>query len=304
MSRIKFVGLHAHSLSIFDSIGYPSEHYDSCYENGGTSLAITDHGHMNAVPYQISHSKIMNDNGKSFKPLFGAEMYFNHSILEWAKERDKFRNEKSKKKIKKTGVEIELMDSSLDEENSLVIEDENTSKSEIKNVLNERRHLILLAQNQVGLNNLYKLVSLSYTGDNFYRFPRIDFDLLKKYNDGLICLTACQGGPLFGCYWKNMINGKDAIYKSMVDLSKQFLSIFQNRFYGELQWNSSKDQMIGNQMILDVAKDLGFKTVSTCDSHYPKREQWLSRILYKKLGWLNKNKEDKSLPDNIDDVRL
>lgn len=85
-----------------------------------------------------------------------------------------------------------IVDNTDNIENSLVIEDEQESKAEIKNILNERRHLILLAQNQKGLNNLYKLISLSYTGDNFYRFPRIDFDMLEKYNEGIISLSACM----------------------------------------------------------------------------------------------------------------
>jgi DNA polymerase III subunit alpha len=54
----------------------------------------------------------------------------------------------------------------------------------------EPNHLILLVQNEIGYKNLVKLVSLSYT-EGFYYKPRIDMELLKKYNEGLICLSAC-----------------------------------------------------------------------------------------------------------------
>lgn len=74
-NKINFVGLHAHSLSIFDSIGYPKEHMSFVWENGGTALAITDHGHMNAVPYQISQAKKMNEEGKEFTPIFRAQKF-------------------------------------------------------------------------------------------------------------------------------------------------------------------------------------------------------------------------------------
>ena len=51
--KIPFVGLHAHSVagSIFDAIGYPDEHMDYCYENGGEALALTDHGNMNGFSH-------------------------------------------------------------------------------------------------------------------------------------------------------------------------------------------------------------------------------------------------------------
>ena len=81
-SKIKFVGLHAHSVagSIFDAIGYPQAHMDFCYENGGDALALTDHGNMNGLAYQVLHAKKMKEEGKDFKPIFGCEAYFIPSI--------------------------------------------------------------------------------------------------------------------------------------------------------------------------------------------------------------------------------
>ena len=58
-SKIKFVGLHAHSVagSIFDAIGYPQAHMDFAYENGSDALALTDHGNMNGLAYQVLHAR-------------------------------------------------------------------------------------------------------------------------------------------------------------------------------------------------------------------------------------------------------
>ena len=75
-SEIPFVGLHAHSVagSIFDAIGHPPEHMDFAYENGMDALALTDHGNMNGMSYQVLHAKKMKEAGKDFKPVFGVEL--------------------------------------------------------------------------------------------------------------------------------------------------------------------------------------------------------------------------------------
>ena len=73
MEDIKFVGLHAHSGvgSPFDGFGYPQDHMDFAYKNGCEALALTDHGNMNGLAYQIMHAKKMKAEGKNFKPIFG-----------------------------------------------------------------------------------------------------------------------------------------------------------------------------------------------------------------------------------------
>ena len=87
-SNIPFVGLHAHSVagSPFDALGYPPEHMDYAYENGSTALALTDHGNMNGLSYQVLHAKKMQAEGKDFKPIFGVEAYFLPDLKEWRKE--------------------------------------------------------------------------------------------------------------------------------------------------------------------------------------------------------------------------
>ena len=64
-----------------------------------------------------------------------------------------------------------------------------------KNFDSKYNHLILLVKNEVGYKNLIKMVSLSYT-EGFYFKPRIDRDLLEKYSDGLVCLSACVAGEI------------------------------------------------------------------------------------------------------------
>jgi len=190
-NNIPFVGLHAHSVvgSPFDGLGYPQEHMDFAYENGCDALALTDHGNMNGMAYQVLHAKKMQKEGKDFKPIFGLEAYFLPSISEWKAEYEKVKiDKKSKTTIDKS-------------RSATTIEDEGASKKAVKNILNRRRHLILLAQNQTGLNNIFKMVSHSYSKNNFYRFPRVDYKLLRKYNEGVIAASACLGGVYAGDYW-------------------------------------------------------------------------------------------------------
>ena len=148
---ILFTGLHAHSVagSIFDAIGHPPAHMDFAYENGMDALALTDHGNMNGLAGQVLHAKQMQAEGKDFKPIFGVEAYFIPSISEW---REEYERVKAEKKMKKSDGEV----------SGTTVEDENASKQAVKNILNRRRHLILLAQDQEGLENLFRLVSESY----------------------------------------------------------------------------------------------------------------------------------------------
>ena len=81
ISTIPFVNLHGHTtFSVFDAIGYPSDHMEFAYQNGSDALAITDHGNMNALSYQVEHCKKMKAEGKEFKAVYGIEAYFIQSL--------------------------------------------------------------------------------------------------------------------------------------------------------------------------------------------------------------------------------
>ena len=191
-SKIPFVGLHAHSVagSLFDALGYPGEHMDFAYDNGCDALALTDHGNANGLSHQVLHAKQMKEEGKEFKPIFGTEAYFLPSLADWREEYKKALEDK--KRAKTLGSEL----------SAATVEDENSSKK-IQDVLRRRRHLILLATNQKGLQNLFKLISESYKSENFYRYPRMDYDMLAKYSEGVIAASACLGGVYSGNYWEN-----------------------------------------------------------------------------------------------------
>jgi len=291
---INFTNLHSHSVfSIFDGFGYPESHFEYAYSNGADAMALTDHGNMNSLAYSVVHAKKMQKEGKNFKPIFGIEAYFIPSVDEWRLEYERIQEEKKSKEESVSGA---------------TVEDEGASKKEIKSILNRRAHLVLLAQNQKGLNNIFKLISESYKNENFYRYPRMDYNLLEKYNEGIIVSSACLGG-LFAslCYWPNKSKGEAAILDSMRETTQKMISIFGDRFYGEIQWNNIKEQHELNHYILKMKEEFGIGLVSTADSHYPNPDAWKDRELYKRLGWIGKGKPDwaegqSELPSGVDEI--
>jgi DNA polymerase-3 subunit alpha len=269
-SSIPFVGLHAHSTagSPFDAIGFPQQHMDFAYQNGSDALALTDHGNCNGLAYQVLHAKSMEKEGKDFKPIYGVEAYFIPSLTEWSKAYEEFKASKKRKKD--------------DAGSGFSVEDESETKTN-KNKINKRSHLILLAQNQTGLNNIFKLVSQSFKPGNFYRFPRIDYDLLREHNEGIIASSACLGGVYAGNYWANKDEGKEAVLNAMRETTENMMSIFGDRWYGELQWIDHQDQHELNKYIIQVCGEYGVELISTSDSHYYSPDVWKDRSLYKRL---------------------
>src|SRR6056297_308559 len=131
-------------------------------------------------------------------------------------------------------------------------------------------HLILLAKNLTGYKNLTKLVSLAWT-EGFYYTPRIDWELLKKYNEGIIASSACLGGEI-----PQAIMNKGE--KAGEEIALQFKEIFGDDFYLELQRHPSGDpkkdkdvyenQIIVNAVLLEFAEKHHIKVIATNDVHF------------------------------------
>ena len=294
MNNIKFVGLHAHCGvgSPFDGFGFPADHMDYAHNNGCKALALTDHGNMNGMSYQVLHAKKMIQQGKDFRPIFGVEAYFVPCVEEWKKTYEEHKADKKKARALSK------------EQSGTNIEAEGASKGK-STAINRSRHIVVLAMNQEGLNNIFKMVSESYTGDYFYRKPRIDYALLNKYSDGVICLSACLGGIYAGCYWANREEGKEAVLEAMRDTTKRMVSILGDRWYGEIQWNNIPEQHELNGYVIQMHREFGIELVSTADSHYPNPTAWDDRELYKRLGWLGRGKPewlDMNLPLSVEEV--
>lgn len=125
-------------------------------------------------------------------------------------------------------------------------------------------HLILLAKDMQGYRNLCKLVSSGFT-DGYYYKPRIDKEILEKYHDGLICLSACLGGEVPA----HFLNGQDELAKNS---ALWFKNLFGEDYYLEVQANTMKEQYLVNQKLFKLSKEIGVPLVATNDSHYLKKE--------------------------------
>lgn len=134
-----------------------------------------------------------------------------------------------------------------------------------------RYHLVLLAKNQVGLQNLMKLTTIAETQGK-YKKPRIDFDLLTQYHEGLICLSACCIGELPAKLWQDDETGAIKFVQDHKDL-------FGDDFYIEIMmhkyFNASKDQELREKKLAkqmyQLASRMEVKTVCTNDAHYATR---------------------------------
>lgn len=126
-------------------------------------------------------------------------------------------------------------------------------------------HLILLAKNLVGYRNLLKLVSAGYF-EGFYYRPRVDKELLRQHNEGLIALSACLKGEI-----PFYLAGGD---KNKARLAaEEMKSIFPDRrFYLELQENKIPEQKKVNAGLMEIARELSLPLVATNDCHYLKKE--------------------------------
>lgn len=126
-------------------------------------------------------------------------------------------------------------------------------------------HLILLCENETGYKNLIKMVSLSYTEGYYYK-PRIDRDLLEKYHEGLICLSACLMGEIPQLLLTNS-------YAEAVQKALWFNDVFgAGNYYLELQDHGLTEQKKVNAGLKMISEETGIPLVATNDVHYIKQK--------------------------------
>lgn len=125
-------------------------------------------------------------------------------------------------------------------------------------------HLILIAKDTQGYKNLIKLVSKAWC-EGFYYKPRINFELLKEYHEGLLCASACLGGEVL----QNLLAGEKEKAK---ETAKKYHDLFGDDYYIELQDHGLDEQKRTNPDLIKIARELGIKMIITNDSHYMNKE--------------------------------
>ena len=126
-------------------------------------------------------------------------------------------------------------------------------------------HLVLLAENNEGYQNLMKIVSQGFI-DGFYYKPRIDKDVLKKYSQGIIALSACLGGEV-------AMNLRRGFYEEAKIAALSYRDIFgEDNFFLELQDHGISEQKTVNQGLIRMSQETGIELVATNDVHYTYEE--------------------------------
>ncbi|MFH1525231.1 MAG: DNA polymerase III subunit alpha [Bacteroidota bacterium] len=149
-------------------------------------------------------------------------------------------------------------------------------------------HIVLIAKNNVGYNNLIKLTSLGHT-EGFYYKPRIDLEVLNKYKEGLICTSGCLAGPISA----PLINGD---YSKARENAVVYKELFGDDFYLEIQNHGLENDKYILQGMPKLSKELGIKLVATNDIHYIDKDHSVAHNILLLLG-------DKTGDTNYKDLR-
>ena len=289
----RYASIHGHShFSPYDGFGQPSDHIDFSISNGLDSWTLTDHGNGNGLAHAHTHAKKLITKGKHFRQLFGVEFYFVPDLNEWRKAYV----------LSKSGMSQEE-ESLVDEDGNgrLVVEDaDETRSSDAVDNINRRYHVVVVARDSEGLANLFTLVKRSFR-EGFYKFPRIDFQMLREHGRGLIVSTACVGGFASGNIFREFPDkkfseltpdlydvagaaGRNRILGRLGNMVDRFTdAVGRDNFFLELQFNKLPAQNLTNRFLLDASQKTGIPLIVTSDSHYPGPDFWESREIYRQL---------------------
>ncbi len=228
MGSSSFVHLHTHTeYSMLDGAARVKDLMQAVNRDGQPAVAITDHGNMYGVLDFYKSARSVGVN-----PIIGIEAYM---AGEHRSERPTRRG-----RIDDGGGEGEGGEKLY-------------------------YHLILLAENSKGYKNLIQLASLAYLEGYYYK-PRIDWELLERYHEGLIATTGCLGGLVLQSLLRDDFEGARKIAGRLQDI------FGRESLFVELQDHGIKEQKRTNPKLIEIARSIGAPLVATNDSHYTHRE--------------------------------
>jgi len=257
-----FVHLHVHShYSILDGMSSISGLVDKAAKSGMNAVALTDHGNMFGVKEFFNYAKKKNDKVNSQIKAIQKKLKAEEITDE---ERNQLLNELAgeKGKLFKPIIGCEAYVAKRGLSSKAAQEDRSGY------------HLILLAKNKKGYQNLCKLVSTSWIEGMYYR-PRIDHEILEKYSEGLIASSACLGGEIHKKVEKGDMNSAE---ESIL----WYKRVFGDDFYIELQrhktdkpnadYSTFEKQTNQNRQLIELARKTNTKIVATNDVHFVEEE--------------------------------
>lgn len=270
-----FVHLHGHTErgSVLDACGSIKKIVARAKSNSLPAIAITEHGTMASMVEMYLECKKHN-----IKYIPGCEYYM---------------------------VDDHEINGLSDEEKNVLTKDE---RKERVAQLKKTNHLTVLAMNNEGLQNLFKLTTIA-NRHGYYARPRIDWKLLEKHNSGLIVLTGCTSSK-FNSYiakWpKKSVEDVDEGDKSRVDIVDDLVraeahllflrNIFNDCLYGELQVNGSPVQKHFNKRVIELCRKHDIPLVVTNDFHYVEPEDEEVHRMWKYIAWYKVFKQKNQIP--------
>ena len=246
-----FVHLHLHTYySLLDGMGSPEERVLKAKELGMKAIAITDHNHVGGVlEFQTACKK------HDIKPILGVELY-------WTWERNTIslpKDDRDKIALEKAIADgIEIPKKAKKKDIADLIEPYNYDTTGY--------HIILLAKNQTGWNNIVKIQSEASQDGLFNGRYHCDNELLSKYSEGVIVTTACIGS-VFGRHFREDKN--EIPYK----VFSEWVNIFgKENVFVEIQGLEWKTQGQVNEKLIELANTFDTKLIATNDVHYTNKE--------------------------------
>jgi DNA polymerase III subunit alpha len=134
-------------------------------------------------------------------------------------------------------------------------------------------HMTIIAINNTGLQNLWALSSMAYLEGTYYGNPRFDWELLEKYQEGLIVTGGCMGG----CVGKHLKDGER--YDKAIERIARYQAIFGDRFHLELHTYLDPESNEWNARVAEAAIDYSVPLLAVSDSHYAEPDQWFAHEL-------------------------
>jgi DNA polymerase-3 subunit alpha len=254
---MSYIGLHQHlDSSCLDGFQTRQELVSRAKSLGMNAVAITDHGTCAIHVKFAQECAKQSDDNLTIKPIFGIESYLVDDVHDIMTDRIAHTRAGKVKYNKETG-EPELE----------------------KQRASDFNHCCLWAQNDKGLENLWTISTLSYT-EGFYRKPRIDFNMLKKYGEGLFISDGCMLSRVSRCIANDDIKGAVAWEKKLIDAvgkDNVLVEIHTWQFCDpktEEQFNLNRIMTKTNKVKIEIAKKLGLRTIAVNDAHYAKREDY------------------------------
>ncbi|NQY57141.1 MAG: DNA polymerase III subunit alpha [Ilumatobacteraceae bacterium] len=219
-----FTHLHVHTeFSMLDGAARLDELVAKAVSDGQPAIGITDHGNMYGT---LEFYKECRKQG--IKPIIGTEAYMAH-------------DHRSERPARRGRID----DSGGDTEGGKKL----------------YYHLTLLAETDQGYRNLIQLASLAFMEGYYYK-PRMDWELLEKYSEGLIATTGCLGGHVL----QSLLNDDE---RGALEKAARLQDIFgRDSLFVELQDHGLPEQRRTNPQLIEIAKKIGAPLLATNDSHY------------------------------------